>query len=182
MQVLYKCFLWIEQGIPLSVLQFPQTLFPFFSFLSLPKFLKEEAVFIATISLPRIHTPSFLLKSACHPHHSTEITLTQTPPMTSCCQIQMAFSQPSVTPDHFAAWDSAGHPSFHSNRVSAPEFQPQTARLESASPGFGRSPKLSFLIYEMGLIKPIIYVWHKHGQSSNCPPYFALISHASLPN
>lgn len=62
--------------------------------------------------------------------------------------------------------------------VSAPQFQPQTAHFtESARPGFGHSPKLSFLIYEMGLIKPIIYVWHTHGQPPNCSPYLAPISH-----
>lgn len=139
------------------VLQFPLSSF---SSLSLPQFLKEEAIFIATISFPRIHTLSFLLKSACHPHHSNEITLSWTPPMTSYCQTQMTFLCP------WSSWTALQHETlqispFSHPKQSTPRFQPQNACiLKSARPGFGRSPKLSFLIYEMGLIKPIIYVWH----------------------
>lgn len=93
--------------------------------------------------------------------------------MTCYCQIQI-WPQPSIILDHC----SLTPPPPTLSRVSAPQSQPQTAHFtESARPGFGHRPKLSFLIYEMGLIKPIIYVWHTHGQPPNCSPYLALVSH-----
>ena len=96
----------------------------------------------------------------------------ETPPQTSSCQIQLVFSQPSIFLSGLC------QPSL--SRVSSPQFQPpNTCVLESARPGLGHSPKLSFLICKMGLIKPIISVWPTHRQLPNCSPYFPLISHMS---
>lgn len=168
-------FLWVEWGVPPFVLLFPQTVLASFCFLSLPEFLNEEAIFTATISLPPTHAfipfesslppPPFNWKHPLRHHH-------RPPPAKS------SWSFLSLQSSYLLCWSGLCQPSL--SRVSSPQFQPpNTCVLESARPGLGHSPKLSFLICKMGLIKPIISVWPTHRQLPNCSPYFPLISHMS---
>lgn len=71
--------------------------------------------------------------------------------------------------------DSAAHPFFPIlGRVSG-RFQLQIVRmLECVRPGYGQSPKFSFLICKMGLIKYVICVWHTTGLPSD--PLFDSLS------
>ena len=90
----------------------------------------------------------------------------------------MVFSQPSVFPTTLLESTLPTIPSSLPQRGKSSTVPASECAhiLESARPGFGHSPKLSFLICETGLIKPIIYVWPTHGQPLNCSPYF-LSSH-----
>ena len=168
-------FLWVEWGVPPFVLLFPQTVLASFCFLSLPEFLNEEAIFTATISLPPTHAfipfqgslppAPFNWNHPLRHHH-------RPPPAKSSCSFL------SLQSSYLLCWSGLCQPP--PSRVRSPQFQPPNACvLESARPGLGHSPKLSFLICKMGLIKPIISVWPTHRQLPNCSPYFPFISHMS---